>query len=242
LSRLEALNPDIAIVVAFGQIFGPELLELPRRGCINLHASLLPGFRGAAPIQAAIVAGESVTGVTTMLMDQGLDTGDILLQKQVDIGAIETAAELSSRLAETGGKLVVQTLDLLDVDGLERRPQNDDEATLAPRLDRSDGRIDWTQSSSAIFARVRGFIPWPGTWTDLRGEPTKILWGLPVESSHTVEVAPGTFLGVEDERLVVACGEATVFGVERLQRAGRTVVDAVAFVNGERLEPGERFG
>ena len=136
----------------------------------------------------------------------------------------------------------MQTLELVDVDGLERRPQNDDEATFAPRLDRSDGRIDWTQSSASVFNRVRGLTPWPGTWSELRGEPTKIRWGLPVESSNTVEVAPGTFLGLEDRRLVVACGDATVFGVERLQRAGRTTVDAVAFVNGEHLEPGERFG
>ena len=177
-----------------------------------------------------------------MMMDQGLDTGDILLQERVDIGATETAADLSPRLAKTGGDLVVKTLELLEVGGLVRRPQNNDEATFAPRLDRSDGRIDWTRSSAAIFNQVRGLIPWPGTWSDLRGEPAKILWGLPVEGSPPIEAAPGTYLGLKDQRLVVACGDATAFGVERLQRSGRKAVDAVAFANGERLESGERFG
>lgn len=242
LSRMREIGPSAAIVVAFGQIFKSELLGLPQQGCINLHASLLPRFRGAAPIQAAIVAGESVTGVTTMLMDEGLDTGDILLQRRVDIGARESAPGLSERLARIGGELVVETLEGLEHGSLDPTPQHDERATLAPRLQRSDGHILWSEESNAIFNRIRGLLPWPGTWSTLRGESVKILWGSPRQASSSVTQPPGTFIDLEGESLIVACGGGTSLAIDRLQRAGRKAVDATAFVNGERLEPGERFG
>ncbi len=239
---MREIDPSVAVVVAFGQIFKSELLGLPQRGCINFHASLLPRFRGAAPIQAAIVAGESVTGVTTMLMDEGLDTGDILLQRRVDIGARESAPELSERLARIGGGLVVETLEGLEDGSLDPTPQHDEGATFAPRLQRSDGHILWSEESNAIFNRIRGLLPWPGTWSTLRGESVKILWGSPRQASSSVMQPPGTFIDLEDESLIVACGGSTSLAIDRLQRAGRKAVDATAFVNGERLEPGERFG
>ena len=242
LARMRKIGPSVAVVVAFGQIFKSGLLSLPQQGCINLHASLLPRYRGAAPIQAAIVAGENVTGVTTMLMDEGLDTGDILLQQRVDIGTQEAAPELSKRLAEIGGGLVVDTLDRLEDGRLGPTPQHDEEATFAPRLQRSDGQILWSDESTSIFNRIRGLLPWPGTWSTLRGESVKILWGSPREAANSVPQAPGTFIGLEDRSLIVACGGSTSLAIHRLQRAGRKAVDATAFVNGERLEPGERFG
>ena len=241
VDRLRSLQPTVAIVVAFGQIFKADLLDLPRRGCINLHASLLPRFRGASPVQAAIVAGEAVSGVTTMFMNEGLDTGDILLQKKVEIGVEETAPELSDRLATIGADLVVETLARLESDSLQPKRQDDDEATFAPRLTREDGRVDWSQGAKSIFDHIRGLLPWPGSWSLLCGKPVKILWGLPLAKASREHRSPGTVIGLEQGKLIVSCGEGTSLAIERLQRAGRRAVDAEAFVNGERLEPGERF-
>jgi len=241
VDRLRDLGPAVAIVVAFGQIFKPNLLDLPRRGCINLHASLLPRFRGASPVQAAIVAGETISGVTTMFMDEGLDTGDILLQTEVEIGAEETAPELGDRLAKIGADLVVETLKRLEANSLRPTPQDDDEATFAPRLTREDGRIVWSQGAKRIFDHIRGLLPWPGSWTLLRGEKVKVIWGSPLAKASRGHWNPGTVVGLEQGKLIVSCGEGTSLAIERLQRAGRRAVDAESFVNGERLEPGESF-
>lgn len=242
LERLRDLEPTTAVVVAFGQIFPTSLLQLPTRGCINVHASLLPRYRGAAPIQAAIIAGDRVTGVTTMLMEEGLDTGPILLQRELEIGADETAGELAERLAIAGAELLIETLDQRDQGNLHPRRQPEEEPSVARRLRRTDGEIDWTASARRIFDRLRGLTPWPGISTSLRGQAVKILWGRPVEARSAVSGEPGTYLGVKEDRLLVRCGTGTVFGVERLQKAGRKAVPAKAFVNGERLEVGERFG
>ncbi|MEJ2084400.1 MAG: methionyl-tRNA formyltransferase [Acidobacteriota bacterium] len=241
MDRLRDLEPAVAIVVAFGQIFKADLLGLPRSGCINLHASLLPRFRGASPVQAAIMAGETISGVTTMVMDEGLDTGDILLQKEVEIGSEETAPELGERLATLGADLVVETLNRLEDGAVQPKPQDDDEATFAPRLTRDDGRIVWSREAKRVFDHIRGLLPWPGSWSLLRGEPVKVLWGLPVATASSGHRDPGTVVGLEQGKLIVSCGEGTFLGVERLQRAGRRALDAEAFVNGERLEPGESF-
>lgn len=242
LERIRALEPAVAIVVAFGQIFKKDLLALPTKGCINLHASLLPRFRGAAPVQAAIVAGERSTGVTTMLMDEGLDSGDILLQRQVDIGEQETAPDLGRRLSNIGAELVLETLNRIERGDLVAKPQDPSDATYAPRLKREDGRISWKRPAGAIFDQIRGLLPWPGCWSLLRDEPVKILWGRVAERAHLGPREPGTVLGLEDEGLFVACGEATGLFIERLQRPGRQAVEAKAFANGERLAVGERFG
>lgn len=239
LDRIEILSPWVSVVVAFGQIFPKALLDLPEKGSINLHASLLPRFRGAAPIQAAIMAGEQRTGVTTMLMDEGLDTGPILLQSEAEIGAEETAGELSRRLAQRGAELLVETLDRWRRGEVEPRDQDPERATIAARIRRSDGEIDWNLRAGSIFNRLRGLSPWPGSFTHLKGERVKVLWGRPID----VESAgrPGTFLGVRHDRMEVVCGEGTVFGVESAQRPGRQPVSAAEFVNGMRLGGGEVF-
>jgi methionyl-tRNA formyltransferase len=242
LSRLQSRHPEVAVVVAFGQIFPRQLLEMPPLGCVNLHASLLPRYRGAAPIQAAIVAGETSTGVTTMRMDAGLDTGPILLQREVAIGPEETAGQLADRLAIEGAQLMVRTLRELEVGRIEPVPQAHAEASLAPRLRRSDGVIDWRQEAARIFNLLRGLTPWPGVSTRVRQQPVKILWGRPTAPEKTVLPEPGRYLGLREDRLLVGCGEGTVFGVEELQRPGRKAIGAVAFANGEHLDVGERLG
>ena len=242
LDRVRGLRPSVAVVVAFGQIFPAALLSLPAHGCINVHASLLPRHRGAAPIQAAIIAGDRVTGITTMQMDEGLDTGPMLLREEVEIGATETAGELCERLARIGARLLVETLDALDAGELVPRTQPEEGVTMARRLRRPDGVIDWSLPAVRIFDRMRGLTPWPGVSTSFRDQPVKVLWGRVFEGSPNQSGAPGTALGLLDESLLVACGEGSVFAIERLQRAGRRALDAATFANGERLAEGERFG
>ena len=243
LALMSDLTPAVAVVVAFGQIFPKVLLEIPTRGCINLHASMLPSYRGAAPIQAAIIAGETHTGVTTMQMEEGLDSGPILLQEEVVIGPRDTAAELSHSLAEVGAELMVRTLEALESSGIGARPQNDEEATMAPRLRKVDGQLDWSQSAVRLFNRIRGVTPWPGAFTTLREQPLKILWGEVLEVTGTARGGePGSYLGMIDGRLAVSCGEGTILGVERVQRPGKKPLEVSQFVNGEPIEVGERFG
>jgi methionyl-tRNA formyltransferase len=244
LEAAAALAPDVAVVVAFGQIFPRALLDLPRLGCVNLHASLLPRWRGASPIQAALAAGDARTGVTTMRMDEGLDTGPILLEEAVEIGPAETADELSRRLAALGGPLMVRTLDLLAGGGVAPRPQAAEGVTYAPRLTRDSGRVDWSLTAREIHDRLRAYTPWPGLTAGLRGEPVKIAAaevlaepaGTPVETD-----APGAILGVRGGRLAVRCGGGTALGLAELQRPGKRALRAADFANGERLRPGESF-
>ncbi len=231
--------PDVAVVVAFGQIFPEWLLELPRLGCVNLHGSLLPAYRGAGPIQAAIANGETVTGVTTMLMEMALDSGPVLQQRSTPIGPEETSSELGERLATIGAELMVETIGLLEAGAIEPQPQDDSLATFAPLLSKEDGRVDWELEAEAIFNRLRAYTPWPGLTTLLRNESVKIGWARVVGSEQQGE--PGEILGLLDGRLAVACGGGTVLGLERLQRAGRKALAAAEFANGERLTPGERF-
>ncbi len=175
LAELRPLAPAIAVVVAFGQIFPAELLALPALGCLNLHASLLPAWRGASPIQAAIAAGEARTGVTVMRMEAGLDTGPILLQAPIAIGPSETAGELAPRLAALGAQLILQALDRLDRGDLPQQPQDAALATYAPRLTREGGRVDWSLPAAQIANRLRAWTPWPGLTADLRGTPVKLV-------------------------------------------------------------------
>jgi methionyl-tRNA formyltransferase len=239
LSRWRELAPDAAVVVAFGQIFRRRLLELPRLGCINLHASLLPAYRGAAPIQAAIAAGEAVTGVTTMRMERGLDSGPILLQQAVDVGPDETAAELTPRLAALGAGLMVRTLRELAAGTVEARPQRHELATYAPILTKRDGAVDWRLPASRIHDRLRAYDPWPGLTGAIRGQAVKILRGRP--GSGSGDGAAGEILGVGGGGIRVACGDGTIFVLERAQLAGKKPVSALDFANGLRLEAGERF-
>ncbi len=248
MAELRALEPDCAVVVAFGQIFRRELLELPRHGCLNLHASLLPRYRGAAPIQAALAAGDATTGVTTMKMDAGMDTGPILLAEKVAIRPGETAAELAPRLAEIGAGLMVETLRRLERGELRPRPQDDARASYAPRLSKADAEVDWRCEAREIYNRLRAFTPWPGLESELRGERLKILAATVVDEEEAGEAAaaeargePGTILGLVDDRLAVACGGGSMLGLARVQRPGRKGVSAADFVHGQRIRAGERF-
>lgn len=232
-------RPDVAVVVAFGQIFRQPLLDLPRLGCINVHASLLPKYRGAAPIQGAIAHGDRITGVTTMRMERGLDSGPMLLQAELAIGEDETSGELAPRLAALGATTLVETLRRLAAGDLEATPQDHGQATLAPKLSKDDGVVDWRWSARKIYDHWRAFTPWPGISTALAGRRVKILAAKPAANGE--QAAPGSLLGLRHDRLAVQCGGGTILEIERLQAAGKKALSAVQFVNGERLQGGERF-
>ncbi len=236
---LQSYSPDFIVIIAYGQIIPARLLPIPKYGWINLHASLLPKYRGAAPINWAIVNGETRTGLTTMRIDAGMDTGDILLQRELEIGPIETAPELAARLSEAGAPLVADTLRGLAPGKITPRPQDHSQATLAPMLKRDDGRIDWNRTAVEIYNRMRGFTPWPGSHSVFRGHSCH-LWGEPV-SNKKGDAPPGTLL-LEDNDLLVVCGGTTVLRLSAVQLEGRKQVAASEFANGARLKPGERFG
>jgi methionyl-tRNA formyltransferase len=237
---LASLAPDVVVVFAYGRILPPSLLGVPPRGCVNVHTSLLPAYRGAAPIQWAVARGETVTGVTTMLMDEGLDTGPMLLSRSTPIGFDETAVDLGARLALLGADLVVETLDRLDE--IVPTRQDDAAATFAPILKREDGLIDWSFGAKEIVDRCRGFQPWPGTWTLLDGARLHI-WRAAAEASGEVATeAPGTVLEARRDRIVVACGEGARLLALELQIEGKRRMPARDFVNGLRLAPGVRLG
>jgi len=237
---LQRVAPDVIVIIAYGQIIPAHLLDIPRLGWINLHASLLPKYRGAAPIQWAIVNGETRTGVTTMRIDPGLDTGPILLQRELAIGPDETAPQLSARLAELGAPLMAETLRSLADGSLVPKPQDNSQATLARPLKKEDGLIEWSLPATMIYARVRGLDPWPGAFTLFRRAKCRI-WGKPV---YPVAAGgtPGMILATQEDGLLVICGSGTVFHVEHVQLEGRNRVTDRQFMNGARINPGERFG
>jgi methionyl-tRNA formyltransferase len=229
----------VIVIIAYGQIIPARLLDIPKHGWINLHASLLPKYRGAAPINWAIANGETRTGNTTMRIDAGMDTGEMLLQQELEIGAKETAPELLARLSEAGAGLITETLRGLQEGTLHGRPQNNSEVTLAPILKREDGLIDWTRSAVEIFNKVRGFAPWPGAYSVFRGQTCHLL-GEPV-SNETTSVLPGTLLEGKQE-VRVACGQGTLLELSHVKLEGRKQVTAPEFANGARLQVRERLG
>ena len=236
---LQNYSPDFIVIIAYGQIIPARLLPISKHGWINLHASLLPKYRGAAPINWAIVNGETRTGLTAMRIDAGMDTGEILLQHELEIGAKETAPELAARLSEAGAPLMVDTLRGLAAGKITPRPQDHSLATLAPILKRDDGRIDWNRTATEIYNRIRGFTPWPGSYSVFRGHSCH-LWAEPV-SNKKRDAPPGTLL-LEGDELLVVCGGATLLGLLAVQLEGRNRVSALEFANGARLKSGERFG
>jgi methionyl-tRNA formyltransferase len=241
LQRMRSLDPDVAVVAAFGQIFSTELLAIPRQGCLNVHASLLPRWRGAAPIQAALAAGEAKTGVTTMRMERGLDTGPILLQRELAIASSETALELTPRLATLGGELMVETLAALERGELVPRPQPEG-ATYAPRLEKGQARVDWSLPAATLFDRWRAWQPWPGLETFWRGESVKILEAAPRRSGAVQPgVTPGTVLATSPDAIAVACG-AGALDLRSLRRPGRRSQNAGEFAAAARLAVGDRLG
>lgn len=252
LRRLRELELDLAVVAAYGRIFPRSLLELPASGCVNIHASLLPAWRGAAPIQAAIAAGEQETGVTTMVMEEGLDSGPILLQEATRIGPDETAGELSPRLAAMGARLIVRTLEALQARTVEPQPQCDEAATYAPMLRSEDGIVDWSRQSREVAWRVRAYEPWPGSRSWLRGEAVRIARSRPLAScagaeGRTAQDRPGAFLGCRrvegvGRAPVVRCGGSSALALLQVQRPGGRRISGLDLVNGLRLAVGERFG
>ena len=242
---LSDLQPDVIVVVAYGHIVPPWMIALPRLGCLNLHASLLPRYRGAAPIPWAIVRGEHVTGVTTMRIDAGLDTGDILLKREVEIRGDDTRETLSQRLSAIGADLMVETLRGWERGEIVPVPQDHKLATLAPMLKKEDGRIDWSLTADEIARRVRGFAPWPGAYTTFRGRNFH-LWSAAVEPGVAptlpdAKPQPGELIA-GGGKLRVVCGQQTLLEVTEVQAEGRKRMPARDFLNGVRLVPGERFG
>jgi methionyl-tRNA formyltransferase len=232
-------NADVAVVVAYGRILPEEFLRAPRRGCINVHFSLLPLYRGAAPANWAIVHGETETGVTTMFIEPTLDTGPILLQRKTSIGEKETAPELMERLAEIGAELLGETLARLD--DLTPRPQHDRDATFAPVLKKEDGLIDWSRSAFDIERRIRGFQPWPNAYTSFNSK-SLILWEAQPSLSVTSGIANGEVIVAVRDELVVQCGQRTALRVLEVQPEARKIMAARDFINGMRLKVGDRFG
>lgn len=237
---LQRVSPDVVVIIAYGQIIPAHLLAIPRFGWINLHASLLPQYRGAAPIQWAIVQGETRTGVTSMRIDPGLDTGPILLHREIEIGPDETAPELSLRLAEAGAPLMVETLRRLEKGEIVPVAQDNSQATLARPLKKEDGLIDWQLSAPQIYNRIRGLAPWPGAFTTFRGSTCRI-WGKPVQSLAAGR-PPGAVLPTQEDGLLAVCGGSTVLRIDEIQQEGRKRVTGPQFINGARIVSGERFG
>lgn len=243
LGRLRELEPDLAVVVAFGQIFRRELLELPRHGCFNVHASLLPKYRGAAPIQAAVAAGDRVTGVSIQQMTRGLDSGPVLGLAELEVGERETAVELSPRLARLGAELLVATLGRLLRGELAPQEQEESLVTYAPRLERRAGAADFSLPAAVLYNRWRAFTPWPGLFTRLGEQPLKLLECLPLDGKSTGKstAEPGTLLGLLDGALAICCGGGTILGALRVQRPGRAAITASELWRGEHLAGGEQL-
>jgi methionyl-tRNA formyltransferase len=232
------LAPDCVVIIAYGQIISARLIAIPRLAWINVHASLLPKYRGAAPINWAIINGERITGLTTMQIDPGLDTGPMLLRTELPIGDDEIAPQLAARLAEAGAPLIVETLRKIARGEIAPQPQDNSQATLARPLKKEDGLIDWSSSAQSIYNRIRGLQPWPGAFTSFRGKSCNI-WGKPVASESASP--PGT-IHETNGRVSVTCGDATSLELEFVQLEGRKRVTAREFANGARLAPHERFG
>jgi methionyl-tRNA formyltransferase len=230
---------DLALVVAYGKILPQEFLDAPKHGCINVHFSLLPKYRGAAPVNWAIVNGEEQTGVTTMLIVQELDAGPILLQKSTKIGDTETAPQLLTRLSDLGAELISETLRNLT--RIEPKPQVHADATFAPILKREDGLIDWTMDAFAIARRIRGFQPWPNAFTQFRSRRL-IVWQAQPEWIEQLRFPPGQVIDVNPDRLIVASGEGTALRIIELQLQDSKRMSARDFLNGTRLQTGEVLG
>jgi methionyl-tRNA formyltransferase len=243
-AQLETIAPDAIVVVAYGRIIPPWMLALPRLGCINLHGSLLPKYRGAAPIQWAVAMGDAVTGNTTMLLEEGLDTGPILMQQSVEIGPEQTAIELFDLLAKAGAPLMVETLAGLDAGTIHPRAQNHEGATFAPLLDREDGRMDFSgRSAHELYNRWRGFQPWPGAFTTLDGKKLIVhrmivAQNAPAASGHA---EPGQ-LFQRDDRLFAACADSTWLELLELQLEGKKRLMTSEFLRGNQIPLTARLG
>lgn len=230
LEKIYDLQPDLIVTAAFGQILPKELLEFPKLGCINVHASLLPKYRGGAPIHQAIIDGESETGITIMYMVEKLDAGDILTQAIVPIEENDHVGSLHNKLSVAGAKLLSETIPDLMQGNLKPIQQNDDEATFARNISRDQEKIDWTKSGNAIYNQIRGLHPWPVSYSFLEGKPLKIWWGQKVDLSKPF--TPGEIVAIEDDGFVVATGDEVGIKVTDIQPAGKKRMTAESFLRG----------
>ncbi|NBD26437.1 methionyl-tRNA formyltransferase [Paenibacillus glycinis] len=240
VDRIAALKPDLIVTAAYGQILPKAVLDVPRLGCINVHGSLLPRYRGGAPIQRAIMNGETKTGVTIMYMAEGLDTGDMISVVEVPIADDDTSGTLFAKLTVAGAKLLAETLPAIEAGIATATPQNHDEATYAPNLTRDDERIDWGRTARGIYDQVRGLSPMAGGFTLWNGEPFKV-WGCsPIQRGASAD-EPGTVLDASDDGIVVQTGEGALL-LTVIQPAGKKAMGAAEWLKGARLTPGASFG
>ncbi|HKX43888.1 MAG TPA: methionyl-tRNA formyltransferase [Burkholderiaceae bacterium] len=238
---LLSAQPDVLIVAAYGLILPPWVLELPRLGCLNIHASLLPRWRGAAPIHRAIEAGDATTGITIMQMDAGLDTGDMLLVESLAIRADDTTATLHDRLATLGGRLIVEALEIAACGGLQRTPQPADGITYAHKIDKAESPIDWREDAAQIERRLRAFDPFPGASAVLNGETIKCWRGQVATDARAAAGAPGRVHAVDEHGIVVACGVSSALRLIELQRPGGKRLAAKVFLQAGAPQVGEHF-
>jgi methionyl-tRNA formyltransferase len=241
-ANLRDSGADAVVVVAYGKLIPGRLLEIPRYGFVNLHPSLLPRHRGPSPIQWALVCGDRATGVTTMQIDEGMDTGPLLLQQRVPIEPGETAEMLAPRLAEIGAELVVRTLDEFEKDSLTPRPQPTDGANTTPMLRRTFAKVDWSMPARQLVNRLRGFTPWPGLYTTFRGGRLKIFGLEEFKPPPRGQEKPGTVVSADPDGVVVRCGKGTAIKITEIQREGKRRMPVDAFLIGERVSRGEAFG
>jgi methionyl-tRNA formyltransferase len=238
LEIIRKINPDVNVVVAYGQIIPGSIIYLPKFKSINVHFSLLPKYRGAAPVEWAILNGETKTGVTIFELNEKMDEGDILAVEEVDILPYETAPELEARLARSGAELLIKTLE--QIDHLPRSAQDHTQASSARRLRKEDGKIDWTKDALAIERMVRAFTGWPGVFTIFRGQRILIRAGKKINQAASGFV-PGQVAEIRQEGLLVGCGQGSLFLIERLQQENKKEMEASAFLRGQRIEPGDVF-
>lgn len=239
LDVLNKINPDLNVVVAYGQIIPASIIYLPRFNSINLHFSLLPKYRGASPVQWAILNGETTTGLTIFELDEKMDEGNILMQKEVSILPDEKAFELEGRLAEEGADLLVKTIHQIDT--ITPQKQDHASATYAPLIKKGDGRIDWTGEAVSVGRKVRAFSLWPSAYSLFRGKRIKILDGIVVQERSRISIKPGGIYAVRKEGLAVVCGDGNIFNINRLQPENRKAMSAYSFSLGANIKPGEYF-
>lgn len=235
ISLMKEINPDCIVVVAYGRILPVSVLRLPKLGCINVHASLLPKFRGAAPIQWSIISGEKKTGVTTMYMAEGLDTGDMILKSEVGIEPDETFGELHDKLMEIGAETLSKTLELLEQGKAPREKQDDSQSTYAPMIDNNNSKIDWSRSAQDIHNLIRGLNPFPAAYTMFRGIKFKMISSKISNTGLTVKKAPGSVVSVSNEGFLIACGDGKTLLVEEVQAQGGKRMTAAAYANGHGI-------
>ncbi len=239
IKNIKRLNPDIIVVVAYGQILPEEILQIPKYGCVNVHASLLPKYRGAGPINWVIINGGKKTGVTTMYMDAGLDTGDMLLKEEIKIGEDETAGELHDRLMNLGAGVLDKTLGLIETGKIQPIPQNHSEASYAPMLTKKLGKIDWSKPAEEIKNLIRGTIPWPTSYTTYDGKTMKI-WKSEIVYSNK-DYRPGKILKVKKDRIFVATGK-DILSIEELQFSGKKRMSVNQYLIGNNIETNKILG